>query len=131
MEEIHHVRSLQGYPKQVLVPAGNVGDCSKAYLGAHSGEEYMLVDKKAIYCQLDILLELDELLGNLDNTLSYTLAILLDCIPFHFNNRLAPDHAALTSSMVTSVPVTTPVLTIDLKLEVEGNIVKEKQMFVA
>ena len=46
-KEIHHVCSLQeGHPNQVLVPAGTVGDCGEAYLGAQSGEEYMLVDKK-------------------------------------------------------------------------------------
>jgi hypothetical protein len=30
--------------------AGDVGDCGEAYLGAESGEEFMLVDKEAIYC---------------------------------------------------------------------------------
>ncbi len=46
MKEIDHVRCLQGYPNHVLVPDDNVGDCGEAYLGAQSGEEYMLVDKK-------------------------------------------------------------------------------------
>jgi hypothetical protein len=86
-KEIHHVCSLQeGHPNQVLVPAGTVGDCGEAYLGAQSGEEYMLVDKETIYCQFDILSE------NLDNTLRHKLAIPLDCIPFHLKDRLAPDY---------------------------------------
>ncbi len=83
--EIHRVCSLQGHSNQVLVPAGNVGDCGDAYLGAWSGEEYMLVGKEA-------LMELDELLGNLDNTLCHTLAIPSDCIPFHLKDRSAPDY---------------------------------------
>jgi hypothetical protein len=37
-------------------------------------------------------LELDELLGNLDNALRHMLAILSDCIPFHLEDRLAPDY---------------------------------------
>ncbi len=79
-------------PKSCPVPAGKVGDCGEVYFGAESGEEYMLVDKKVIYCQFDILLELDELLGNLDNTLCHMLAIPLDCILFHLEDRSAPDY---------------------------------------
>jgi hypothetical protein len=37
MKEIHHVRCLQGHPNHGPVPAGNVGDCGEAYLGAQSG----------------------------------------------------------------------------------------------
>ena len=91
-KEIHHVCCLQGHPNQVLVLADIVGDCGEAYLGAQSGEECMLVDKEEIYCQFDILLELDELLGNLDNTLRHMLAVPLDCIPFHLKDRSAPDY---------------------------------------
>jgi hypothetical protein len=69
-----------------------MGDCCEAYLGAQSGEEYMLVDKEAFFCQFNILLELDELLGNLDNTLRHMLAILSHCIPFHPKDRSAPDY---------------------------------------
>jgi hypothetical protein len=69
-----------------------VGDCGEAYLGAESGEEYMLVNKEAIYCQFDILLELDELLGNFDNNLCHTLDVPSDCIPFHFEDRSASDY---------------------------------------
>ncbi len=91
-KEVHHVCCLQGHPNHVLVPAGKVGDYGEDYFGADSGEEYMLVDKEAIYCQFNVLLELDELLGNLDNTLCHTLAIPLDCIPFHLEDRSAPDY---------------------------------------
>jgi hypothetical protein len=52
----------------------------------------MLGDKKSIYCQFDILLELDEFLGNLSNTLRHKLAIPLDCIPFHLKDRSAPGY---------------------------------------
>ncbi len=44
----------------------------------------MLVDKEAIDCQLNILLELDELLGNLDHALRHALAISFHRVPFHF-----------------------------------------------
>jgi hypothetical protein len=56
----------------------------EAYLCAVSGEKYVLVDKEAIKCQLNMLLELDELLGNLDDALRYALASSSHCVPFHF-----------------------------------------------
>ena len=49
---------------------------------AHGGEEDVLIDKETINCQFNILLELDELLGNLDNTLRHVLAIPLTVFPF-------------------------------------------------
>ncbi len=49
----------------------------EAYLCAVSGEKY-------VNCQLNILLELDELLGNLDDTLRYALASSSHLVPFHF-----------------------------------------------
>ena len=56
----------------------------EAYLCAVGGEKYVLVDKEAIDCQLNILLELDELLGNLDDALCHALAISSHRVPFHF-----------------------------------------------
>jgi hypothetical protein len=46
-----------------------MSDRGEAHLSAHSGEEDVFIDKETINHQFDILLELDELLGNLDNTL--------------------------------------------------------------
>ncbi len=56
----------------------------EAYLCAVGGEKYVLVDKEAIDCQLNILLELNELLGNLDDALHHMLAISSHHVPFHF-----------------------------------------------
>ncbi len=56
----------------------------EAYLCAVGGEKHVLVDKEAINCQLNILLELDELLGNLDDALRHALAISSHHVPFHF-----------------------------------------------
>jgi hypothetical protein len=53
-------------------------------VSAVGGKKYVLVDKEAIGCQLNILLELDELLGNLDDALHHVLEISSHRVPFHF-----------------------------------------------
>jgi len=55
------------------------------------GEEDVIIDKETINCQFNILLELDELLGNLDNTLCHALAIPSHSAPFHLENRSTPN----------------------------------------
>ena len=69
-----------------------MGDCGEANLGAEGGEEYMLVDKEAINCQFNVFVELDELPGNLDNTLCHVLAVPTNCIPFQLEDRSTPNH---------------------------------------
>ncbi len=64
---------------EVGVKGKSLVSCGETYRETESGEEYMLVDKEAIYCQFDILLELYELLWNLHNTLRHTLAIPMVC----------------------------------------------------
>jgi hypothetical protein len=59
-----------------------MGNCGEAYFGAESGEEDMFVDKEAINCQFNALLELDELLRDFDNTLHQVLAIASNLFPF-------------------------------------------------
>jgi len=60
-----------------------MSDRGEAYLRAHGGEKDVFVDKETINQQFNILLELDELLGNLDNTLRHALAIPSHHVPFH------------------------------------------------
>ena len=62
----------------------------EAYLCAVSGEKYVLVDKEANNCQLNILLELDELLGNLDDALRHVLVISFHRVPFSFLAPIGP-----------------------------------------
>ncbi len=57
-----------------------------------SGEEDVFIDKETINCQFNILLVLDELLGNLDNTLSRALAVPSHRVPFYLENRSAPSY---------------------------------------
>ena len=52
-----------------------MSDRGEAYLSANGSEEDVFIDKETINCQFNILLELDELLGNLDNTLRHALAV--------------------------------------------------------
>ena len=85
-QKIHLVCAKQGCPKLFLIPLGHVGDRGKAYFGAECGEENVLVDKEAINCQFNILMKLDKLHGNLDNTLRHTLAILPSHISFHLED---------------------------------------------
>jgi hypothetical protein len=55
-------------------------------------EEDVFVDKKTINCQFNILLELDELSRNIDNTLRHKLAVPPHSVPFHLENRLSPNY---------------------------------------
>ncbi len=64
---------------------------SEAHLHAHGGEEEVVVDKETINCQFNILLEFDELLGNLDNTLRHALTVPSHRVPFHIENRSTPN----------------------------------------
>jgi len=63
-----------------------MSDRGEAYLSANGGEEDVFIDKETINCQFNILLGLDELLGNLDNTLRHALAIPFHIVPFHLTN---------------------------------------------
>jgi hypothetical protein len=93
-----------------------MSDRGEAYLSAIDGEEDEFIDKETINHQFKIMLELDELLGNLDNTLRHALAF-----PFILRtDRPQITSAALTSWVVTFDPWTPPTLTIPLKSGVEG-----------
>ena len=69
-----------------------MSDRGEAYLSANGSEEDVFINKETINCQFNILLELDELLGNLDNTLRHALAVPSHSVPFHLENRLAPNY---------------------------------------
>ena len=95
--------------------------CGEAYLCALGGEKYVPVDKEAIDCQLNILLELDELLGNFDDALRHALAISSHRFPFIFSTDWPQiTSAALTSSGMTLHPEIPHALTITLKSVEEG-----------
>ncbi len=67
-----------------------MSDRGEAYLSANGSEEDVFIDKETINCQFNILLELDELLGNLDNTLRHALAVPSHSVPFHLENKIDP-----------------------------------------
>ena len=69
-----------------------MSDRGEAYLCAHGSEEDVFISKETINCQFNILLLLDELLGNHDNTLRHALAVPSHSVPFHLENRLAPNY---------------------------------------
>ncbi len=69
-----------------------MSDLGEAYLSAMGGEEDVFIDKETINGQFNIMLELDELLGNLDNTLCYQVAVPPHSVPFHLEKRLAPNY---------------------------------------
>ncbi len=98
-----------------------MSDRGEAYLSAHSGEEDVFIDKETVNCQFDILLELDELLGNLDNTMRHTIVILSHSVPFHLENRLSPNYICGLDVLGGYIqPWDSPTLTIALKSDVEG-----------
>jgi hypothetical protein len=98
-----------------------ISDHGEADFCAISQEEDVFVDKKNVYCQFDISMELNELCGNLDNALHYLLAIPLTVLPFILRT-MHPQITLATfiSLSVTSLPRTPPALTIALKSTVEG-----------
>jgi hypothetical protein len=51
-----------------------------------------LLTKKNANCQFNILMELDELCGNLDNVLHYPLAVPPHCVTFHLEDGVALNH---------------------------------------
>jgi hypothetical protein len=54
---------VKGFPYECFCSKTKVRNRGEAYLCALGGKKYVLVDKEAINCQLNILLELNELLG--------------------------------------------------------------------
>ena len=69
-----------------------MSDRGEAYLSANGSEEDVFIDKETINCQFNILLELDELLGNLDNILRHELAVPSHRVPFHLENISTPNY---------------------------------------
>jgi hypothetical protein len=76
-----------------------MSDSGEADLCAIQQEEDVFVDKKDVNHQFDILVELDELCGNLDNALHYLLAIPPYCVlPF----ILWTEHPQITLAAFTT-----------------------------
>jgi hypothetical protein len=69
-----------------------MSDRGEAYLCAISHEEDVFVDKKNIDRQFNILMELDELCGNLNNALHYLLAIPPHPVTLHLEDGASPNH---------------------------------------
>ncbi len=98
-----------------------MSDRGEAYLSANGGEENVFIDKETINCQFNILLELDKLFGNLDNTLRRALAIPSHCVPFHLENRSTPNYICGLDVLGGYIrPRDPPTLTNALKSDVEG-----------
>jgi hypothetical protein len=70
-----------------------MSDRGGADLCAISHEEDVYVDKENVNCQFDILMELDELCGNLDNALHYLLAVPPHRVTLHLEDRASPNHS--------------------------------------
>ena len=83
---------MEGFPNQCFSLVCEMSDRNEAYPSAIGGEEDVFIDKETINCQLNILLELDELFGNLDNTLRHAIAIPPCSVPFHLKSRSAPNY---------------------------------------
>jgi hypothetical protein len=92
MQEIHLVCCKEGFATICFCAVCKMSDRGEAYLCALGCEEDVFVDKETINSQFSIMLELDELSSNLDSTLCHALAILPHSVPFHLENRLAPNY---------------------------------------
>jgi hypothetical protein len=69
-----------------------MSDCGEAYLYAIGHEEDVFVDKKTSIWQFNIVMELDELCGNLDNALHYLLAVPPHHVTLHLEDGASPNH---------------------------------------
>ncbi len=107
-----------------------MSDGGEADLHAIGREEDVFVNKKNINCQCNILMELDELCGNLDYALHYLLAVPPHRVTLYLEDRASPNHlVAFTSLSLTSLSVTPPALIIALKSAVEGKIIFSNKSF--
>ena len=98
-----------------------MSDRGEAYLSANGGEEDVFIDKETINCQFNILLELDELFGNLDNTLRHTLDVPSHSVPIRLKNRSTPNYICGLDVLGGYIrPRDPPTLTIALKSDVVG-----------
>ncbi len=70
----------------LLLMSKNMSDHCEAYFHAVGGEDCMLVDEKYIYGKLHILLELNQLTGDLDHTLNKSLCVPPYIVSFHLEN---------------------------------------------
>jgi hypothetical protein len=77
---------MKSFPAMALLTLQIMSDRRDASVRAISGEECMLVDEEYIYGKLHILLELNQLAGDLDHTLNKSLCISSSSVPFHLEN---------------------------------------------
>ncbi len=69
-----------------------MSDRGKAYTSAVGCEKDVFADKETINSQFNILLELDELPWNFENTAHQALAVPPHSVSFHLENRSAPNY---------------------------------------
>jgi hypothetical protein len=69
-----------------LLTGQDMSDCHEANFRAVHGEECVLVDEEYIYGELHVLLELNQLAGDLDHTLNKSLCVPSYSVPFHLEN---------------------------------------------
>jgi hypothetical protein len=82
-QEIHFVCCKECFPKICFFAVCKMSIRGEVYLGAVGCEEDVFIDKEAINCQSNILLELDELsLGTLTILCTTRLPFLLTVFPF-------------------------------------------------
>ncbi len=70
----------------LLMAQQNMSDRREAYFCAVGCEECVLVDEEYIYGKLHILLELNQLTGDLDHNLNKSLRVPPYIVPFHLEN---------------------------------------------
>ena len=70
----------------LLMMRQNMSDHCEAKFCAVGGEKCVLVDEVYIYGELHILLELNQLTGDLDYTLNKSFCIPPYIVPFHLEN---------------------------------------------
>lgn len=77
---------MESFPEMLLLTSQNMSDRREANFRAVRGEECVLVDEEYIYGELYILLELNQLAGDLDHTLNKSFRVSSYSVPFHLED---------------------------------------------
>ncbi len=92
LTEAHVVCPQASFPDIIFLMVCQMSDCGEVDLCAIGHEEDVVFDKKNVNSQFNILMELDELCGNLDNDLHYPLAIPPCRVTLLLENRVSTNH---------------------------------------
>ncbi len=92
LTKVHVICPQESSPDVFFLTIHQMGDCRKGSLCAVGCEEDVFADKKYVYRQSYISIELNELCGNFDDASHYSLAVPPHCVTIHLEDGSSPNH---------------------------------------